>query len=234
MTERLVFKIFGYTEEEIEEILRQKGIDPVALEVKCLDARLVVSADTADREAVTARVYTAFPGCLYREGDGTLAETVLERLRLYNATLCVAESLTGGMIASDLVDVPGCSECFLEGIVCYSNRSKTARLGVSPTMLESYGAVSEQVACQMAGGLMHPGVNYAISTTGIAGPGGGSEKKPVGLVYIAVADEIKCTATECRFEGTRDEIRRLSANTALFLLWKRLVKPIDFDSMVIE
>ena len=86
----------------------------------------------------------------------------------------------------------------------------------------------------MARGLIRPGVNYSISTTGIAGPGGGTDKKPVGLVYIGVAEEINCNATECRFEGTRDAIRRMAANTALYLLWKRLVKPIDFENMVIE
>ena len=234
MTETLVYKIFGYTETEIEAALRQGGLQTADVDVNSLDARVEISCDASQRDIVTARVYSLFSGCVYREGDGSLAETVLERLRLYHKTLCVAESLTGGMISSALVDVPGCSECFLEGVVTYSNRSKVARLGVSTSTLDSFGAVSEQVACQMASGLMHPGVNYAIATTGIAGPGGGSESKPVGLVYIAVADEIKCSATECRFEGSRDEIRRMSANTALFLLWRRLVKPIDFDSMVIE
>ena len=234
MTERLVFKIFGYSEEEIRSALASEGIAPLSVSVECLDATLVISADSIEREDITLRVYALFPGCLYREGEGSLAETVLERLRLYNAKLCVAESLTGGMIASMLVDVPGCSESFLEGIVCYSNESKMVRLGVSPRTLEREGAVSEEVACQMATGLMRPGVNYALSTTGIAGPGGGTDKKPVGLVYIGVADELKCEATECLFEGTRDEVRRMSAYTALYLLWKRLVKPIDFENMVIE
>ena len=234
MTERLVFKVFGYTEEQIRAALSSEGITPLSVEVDCLDATLALSADSSEREDTTLRVYAIFPGCLYREGEGTLAETVLERLRLYNAKLCVAESLTGGMIASMLVDVPGCSESFLEGIVCYSNESKMVRLGVSPRTLEREGAVSEEVACQMASGLMRPGVNYAISTTGIAGPGGGSEKKPVGLVYIGVADDFKCEATECRFEGTRDEVRRMAAYTALYLLLKRLVKPIEFENMVIE
>ena len=234
MIESLIFKIFGYTEAEILESLSSEGLTPYSLAVDCLDARLVLCVDPRERDLVTLRVYALFPGCLYREGEGTLAETVLERLHLYHATLSVAESLTGGMIASALVDVPGASECFLEGIVSYSNEAKIMRLGVSPATLDTYGAVSEQVACQMAKGLMCPGVNYAISTTGIAGPGGGSELKPVGLVYIGVADEMNCSATECRFEGTRDDIRKLSANTALYLLWKRLVKPIDFDNMVIE
>lgn len=234
MPEKLTFKIFGFTEQEVLKKLSDDGLTPLLVEEACRDAKVVLTAEDAQKDRMAFRVYSLFAGCVYRESDGTLAETVLERLRLYNQTLSVAESCTGGLIASDLVEVPGCSECFMEGIVSYSNRAKTVRLGVNPVTLSTYGAVSGEVACQMATGLMREGVNYAVSTTGIAGPGGGSETKPVGLVYIAVADEINCSATECRFDGTRNEIRRLAANTALFLLWKRLVKPIDFDSMVIE
>ncbi len=234
MLEKMIFKVFGSTEQEVRKALSDVGITPLLVEVDCLDAKIVVTCEDRQKDDLAVRIYGIFPGCVYREGEGTLAETVLERLRLYDQTLSVAESLTGGMIASALVDVPGCSECFMEGIVSYSNQSKISRLGVNRATLDTFGAVSKQVACQMASGLLREGVNYAVSTTGIAGPGGGSEEKPVGLVYIGVADEVKCSATECRFKGSREEIRRLSANTALFLLWKRLVKPIDFDSMVIE
>ena len=234
MLEKMIFKVFGSTEQEVRKALSDAGITPLLVEVDCLDAKIVVTCEDRQKDDLAMRIYGVFPGCVYREGEGTLAETVLERLRLYDQTLSVAESLTGGMIASALVDVPGCSECFMEGIVSYSNQAKISRLGVNRATLDTFGAVSKQVACQMASGLLREGVNYAVSTTGIAGPGGGSEEKPVGLVYIGVADEVKCSATECRFEGSREEIRRLSANTALFLLWKRLVKPIDFDSMVIE
>ena len=234
MLEKMIFKVFGSTEQEVRKALSDAGITPLLVEVDCLDAKIVVTCEDRQKDDLAVRIYGIFPGCVYREGEGTLAETVLERLRLYDQTLSVAESLTGGMIASALVDVPGCSECFMEGIVSYSNQAKISRLGVNRATLNTFGAVSKQVACQMASGLLREGVNYAVSTTGIAGPGGGSEEKPVGLVYIGVADEVKCSATECRFEGSREEIRRLSANTALFLLWKRLVKPIDFDSMVIE
>ena len=94
MTESLIFKIFGYTEEQILESLASEGLTPYLLSVDCLDARLVICVDPRERDLVTLRVYALFPGCLYREGEGTLAETVLERLRLYHATLSVAESLT--------------------------------------------------------------------------------------------------------------------------------------------
>lgn len=232
--DKLVFKVFGFTEAEIRKSLSEIGITPIYIEEYCRDAKVALACEESRKDDFSFRVYDLFRGCVYAESDCTLAEAVLERLRLYGRKLSVAESLTGGMITSDLVSVPGCSECLLEGVVTYSNESKVARLGVNPTTLSTFGAVSAQVACQMASGLMRTGVHYAISTTGIAGPSGGTPEKPVGLVYIGVADEIKCEAKECLFEGTREEIRKLAANTALFLLWKKLVKPIDFENMVIE
>ena len=234
MIEKLTYKIFGYSEKEIRALLAEQGIIPLLVEEYCRDAKVVLTCEETMRDEMSFKVYSLFRGCLYSEDDSSLAQAVLERLLLYRLTLSVAESLTGGMIAADLVSVPGCSECLMEGIVSYSNESKIARLGVNRSTLETFGAVSSQVACQMAAGLMRTGVDFALSTTGIAGPGGGSQEKPVGLVYIGVADTVKCSATECRFEGSREEIRRLAANTALFLLWKRIVKPIDFDTMVIE
>jgi len=234
MIEKLTFKVFGYPEQEIRKILSEIGVTPILVEVKCLDAKIVFTVESTDRQAVTESVYRRFTGAVYADHDQTIAGALVERLRLFGKTMSVAESLTGGMIASSIVDVPGCSECFMEGVVTYSNTAKIARLGVNPQTLSQFGAVSSQVACQMALGLIRTGVNLAVSTTGIAGPGGGSAEKPVGLVYIGVADEVKCTATECHFEGTRQEIRTLAANTALFLLWKKSIKPIDFDNMVIE
>jgi len=234
MIEKLTFKVFGYPEQEIRKALAEIGVTPIIVDVKCMDAKIVFTVESGDRETVTESIYRRFRGAVYADQDVTLAGALVERLRLFGKTMAVAESLTGGMITSSLVDVPGCSECLTEGVVTYSNNSKVARLGVNPQTLAQFGAVSSQVACQMALGLMRTGVNLAVSTTGIAGPGGGTAEKPVGLVYIGVADEVKCTATECRFEGTRQEIRTLAANTALFLLWKKSIKPIDFDNMVIE
>ena len=234
MLDKLVFKVFGYTEAEIRKALSGIGVTPISVEEFCHDAKVSIACEDARKDEFSFQVYDLFRGCVYAERDESLAEAVLERLRLYGKKLSVAESLTGGMITSDLVAVPGCSESLQEGVVTYSNEAKIARLGVNPATLSTFGAVSSQVACQMAAGLMRTGVHYALSTTGIAGPGGGSREKPVGLVYIGVADEIKCEAKECRFTGTREEIRTLAANTALFLLWKKIVKPIDFENMVIE
>ena len=234
MLDKLVFKIFGFTEQEIRSKLSESRLSPMLLEENCRDAKVVLTTEEGGGDALTYRMYALFKGCVYSDKDESLAQAVLDRLRFYGKKLSVAESLTGGMITSELVKVPGCSECLMEGAVTYSNEAKIARLGVNPSTLSTFGAVSKQVAAQMAQGLMRTGVDYAISTTGIAGPTGGTAEKPVGLVYIAVSDEINTNVTECRFEGTREEIRTLSANTALFLLWKKVVKPIDFDTMVIE
>jgi len=234
MIEKLTFKVFGYPEQEIRKALSEIGVSPILVEVKALDAKIVFTVESVDRESATENFYRRFPGSVYSDRDQTLAGAVIERLRLYGKTVSVAESLTGGMVTASLVDIAGCSECLMEGAVTYSNEAKIARLGVNPQTLAQFGAVSSQVACQMATGLIRTGVNLAVSTTGIAGPGGGSEEKPVGLVYIGVADEVRCTATECRFSGTRQEIRALATNTALYLLWKKSIKPIDFDNMVIE
>jgi len=234
MSEIIAFKVFGFTEAEIRAKLAGMGLTPIRVEEYCLDALVEVGLMSDGGEVAAFEVFRLFDGCVYSEKEESLAEAVLGRLRLYGKKLSVAESLTGGMITDHLVSVPGCSESVIEGLVTYSNESKVNRLGVDPSVIKMYGAVSAEVARQMAKGLYLTGADFAISTTGIAGPGGGSEEKPVGLVYIGVADDVKCTATECRFEGTREQIRTLACNTALFLLWKRVVKPFDFDSMVIE
>ena len=134
-------------------------------------------------------------------------------------TISTAESCTGGMIASKLIEVPGISENFMESIVSYSNEAKIKRLKVKKETLEKYGAVSEEVAREMLAGLK---TDVAISTTGIAGPGGGTKEKPVGLVYIGirVKDEVKIFRRELK--GDRNKIRQRAMMHALYNLLKIL------------
>lgn len=114
------------------------------------------------------------------------ASKLLDELRAQGLMLTAAESCTGGLISAFLTDIPGSSDVFERGFVTYSNDAKTQMLGVLPDMIETHGAVSEEVACAMASGaLAHSKADISIAVTGIAGPGGGSEDKPVGLVYIA-------------------------------------------------
>ncbi len=129
-----------------------------------------------------------------------------------NLTLSVAESCTGGLIASKIVNVSGASQIFYEGLVTYSNESKIKRLGVKVETLEKHGAVSEEVAHEMLRGLT---TDVGISTTGIAGPTGGTKEKPVGLVYIGIKIKDKYIIKKYNFKGTREQIRNEATVQAL-------------------
>jgi PncC family amidohydrolase len=153
----------------------------------------------------------------------SLEEDIGRNLSENGETLAIAESLTGGLVASMVTDVPGSSAYFLEGIVAYADGSKMERLGVREGTLVAHGAVSEEVACEMAEGVRAVlGADWGISTTGIAGPTGATEDKPLGLVYYAVAGG---TGTRVRgqvFPGDRLEVKRSSAEAVLSLLREAL------------
>src|SRR5262245_38874952 len=160
---------------------------------------------------------------IFSRRNETLEEVVGELFRLRGYTLATAESCTGGLLAGRITDVPGSSEYFLEGVVSYSNEAKVDLLGVPKKLIEDHGAVSEQVAGAMAAGIRKcAGSTFGIGVTGIAGPGGGSEEKPVGLVYIALADDTQATARKFLFPGDRQFIRTLSVNAALDMVRRRI------------
>jgi PncC family amidohydrolase len=141
-------------------------------------------------------------------------------------TLALAESCTGGMIAARITDIPGCSAWFRGGVVAYHNDLKQHLLKVPLDLLDRYGAVSEQVARAMADGARSvAGSDLALAVTGIAGPDGGSPGKPVGTVYIALADDNGCVTDRCQFAGNREAVRRDTVEHAFFLLKNRLQKP---------
>ena len=153
--------------------------------------------------------------------DDSLASVVLELLRHRGETLAVAESCTGGGLGAALAAVPGASDVFLGGVIAYANAVKQALLGVPAAMLESHGAVSDPVACAMAEGARRAtGATWAIAVTGIAGPGGGSAEKPVGLVHLAIAGPDGCTSEGVRFGASRGRawIQQLTAGEALHRL----------------
>ncbi|MDU3523215.1 MAG: nicotinamide-nucleotide amidohydrolase family protein [Clostridium saudiense] len=140
-----------------------------------------------------------------------------------NLTISTAESCTGGLVAAKLISYAGISSSFLEGAVTYSNEAKIKRLGVKKDTLEKYGAVSEETAREMAEGIAkESSSNVSIATTGIAGPGGGTKEKPVGLVYIAVHLNGKTKVDKCNFDGNRNEIRNLATNYAINMMIKEL------------
>ena len=147
------------------------------------------------------------------------AETLVSLLRSKGKTVSTAESCTGGLIGASITDIPGASEVFLGGVVSYSNDAKEGILGVSHSVLIEHGAVSEQTARQMVEGSMRLfDSDYAVAVTGIAGPGGATPEKPVGLVYIAVADGPRTVVTRNVFKGDRQAVRESTVREACSLL----------------
>ena len=154
----------------------------------------------------------------------SLEQIVGYYLQMRNSTICVAESCTGGLMSERLTNVSGSSRYFVGGVVVYSNQLKTLLADVPPMMIEEYGAVSRQVAVSLAENFRATcNATIGVGITGIAGPGGGSEDKPVGLVYIAVADEMGTDVVERRFPGDRERIRWWSSQVALDMVRKKLI-----------
>jgi nicotinamide-nucleotide amidase len=154
----------------------------------------------------------------------TMEEVVGRRLTMTEFTLAVAESCTGGLIAQRLTGVPGSSNYFIEGLVTYSNQSKTRLLGVDKKLIKEFGAVSQQVARDMARGVRHKAkTDFGLAVTGIAGPDGGTEEKPVGLVYIALADDAHTEHKKLNIPGDRELIRWRASQAALDMLRRRLI-----------
>ncbi len=148
------------------------------------------------------------------------AKQVIQRLAERGASIATAESCTGGLVAAALTDVAGSSEVFFGGFVTYSNIAKSRMIQVPARLIHDYGAVSNQVARAMADGARNTArTSFAVASTGIAGPGGGSEKKPVGLVYVAVSSELATIVIEHRFGDIgRDAVRRATVAAALNLV----------------
>ena len=155
-----------------------------------VDFRLIGKSEIINE--VEPQILAAVGDKLLTQSDESLEEVVIAQLHKAKATLATAESCTGGALANRLTDVPGASTVFLEGFVTYSNESKSNLLGVPPELIARHGAVSEEVVSAMAdGALERSGASYALATTGIAGPGGGSEEKPMGTVWLALAEKGK-------------------------------------------
>ena len=160
----------------------------------------------------------------FESDSGDLAEAVNQILREHGMTIAIAESCTGGLIAKQVTGIEGASDVFSGGIVAYSNESKIDLLGVSSADLAEHGAVSETVATQLALGvadLMNSDIG--IGVTGVAGPSGGTEEKPVGTVWIATSLGDEVAATMCRYSGGRAAVRAKAGQAALAAVYRRLV-----------
>jgi competence/damage-inducible protein CinA-like protein len=197
------------------------GLDGVDLRLTAWQ----LAEDEAERRLASAIELLVARGGehVYGEGETDLAALVLERARLAGWSLGTAESCTGGLVGVRLTEIPGSSDVFQGSAVCYSNRLKTELVDVPPALIEKHGAVSEAVARAMAeGACRRLGVDLAVAVTGVAGPGGGTPEKPVGLVWFAAADRHGTVARSFMVLGTRREIRARAAQAALNLLRIRL------------
>ena len=148
-----------------------------------------------------------------------VAEAVVRKLKEAGMTVTTVESCTGGLLSATLVDVSGASDVFYQGVVTYANEAKVRRVGVKEATLQAHGAVSEETAREMAeGGAKAANADAALAVTGIAGPGGGTKEKPVGLVYIGCYVNGKTIVKKNLFTGNRREVREQAVETALKLL----------------
>ena len=223
-------KIVGVGESRAEtmimDMIDAQTNPTIATYAKAGEVHIRVTSYASDKKEAAKLVKPVVKELQHRFGSSiyttdenvTLERAVMDLLVSESLSLCTVESCTGGLISSRIVSESGASDILKCGFVTYSNESKTKLVGVKKSTLDKYGAVSEQTAAEMAkGGAKASGSDVCISVTGIAGPGGGTKAKPVGLVYIGCCVRGKVTVKEFRFSGNRNKIRILSATNALIL-----------------
>lgn len=235
-------KFFGIGESQLAEVLsdymKQEKNLILAPYAKTGEVHLKITAKGKTHEeavelteTLKTKLYELAGEYIYTEGNETVCDVLLRILKETGKKIVTAESCTGGLIGEMLTAVPGSSEGYLGGVVTYSNQLKMRLCDVSEETLAEYGAVSKGTACEMAEGVRkNLGGDIGISVTGIAGPGGGTEEKPVGLVYIGVSTREKTDAYRFHFVGNRDKIRQLSAKNALHLALKTLKNEAESDA----
>ncbi|WP_434794580.1 Putative competence-damage inducible protein [Terrisporobacter petrolearius] len=222
-----VIRIIGVGESKVENDLLdliQKQVNPTiatyAKDGECT-VRITAKGKTVEEVErlilpVVKEIKNRFKETVYGEDETTIEDEVAKILVKNNLTISVAESCTGGMVSSSLINYPGISSVFMEGCVTYSNEAKMKSLNVREETLNSVGAVSEQCAKEMAEGVAaRHNTNIGLSTTGIAGPEGGSEEKPVGLVYMGIKINDKTIVKKYIFNGDRQQIRYRACKTLL-------------------
>ena len=217
----------SFVENEIRDLIDNQTNPTIAPDATIGQVDLRVTAKAASEKEAAKLAKPMLKELLKRFGDHiytmdehkSLEEVIVHFLKERSLTLTTAESCTGGMIAARITDVPGASEVFKQGLVTYSNRAKRKLLDVKKTTLKEYGAVSEKTAKEMAkNGAFITGSDACVSVTGTAGPTGGTEEKPVGLVYIGCCYNNKTVVKEFHFKGERQKIREQATANALILL----------------
>ncbi|MBV8689203.1 MAG: nicotinamide-nucleotide amidohydrolase family protein, partial [Candidatus Eremiobacteraeota bacterium] len=197
----------------------------LAHDYRCDVKLMAKAADEEHARALIAplerTIVSRLDGHVFGTDDETLESVLIKRLTNDKRTLAVAESCTGGRIAARLTAVPGASKAFIGAVVSYDNSVKAHTVGVPSALLSEFGAVSEEVAVAMAAGVRERlRADVGISTTGIAGPDGGTPEKPVGLVWIAIASGDRVERQRLELRGGRESIQARASVAALGLLWK--------------
>jgi nicotinamide-nucleotide amidase len=228
-----VLRFFGPSESAVARSLAEAGGELDGLEVTVCARDLEIHVDIFAEAGAEARAQelaealrASFPDSLFAVDDErAVAELVVESSRLAGLTLATAESCTGGLVASRLTDVPGASQAYLGGVIAYSDEAKRAELDVAEKILLEHGAVSEETAAAMAAGARRRfGADVGIAVTGIAGPGGGTPEKPVGLVFISVESPDGASMRRFELPGDREAVRSRAVGLALHMLRRVLAQ----------
>ncbi len=229
--EQQVYKIAGTGESNVEEAIGEKVLAIPGIELGyCarpgeVDVRIIGNPEAIQQ--ADAIIKSALGPSIFSKVDETLEEVIVKLLTKRNETLATAESCTGGLVANRITNVPGASSVFIAGYVCYANQAKIDMLDMDPKLIEEDGAVSESVARALAEhARVCAGSNYALATTGVAGPSGGSPDKPVGTVYVGLASaESETIVKKFFFPTDRETFKQLAAQSALDLLRRRILAP---------
>ncbi len=227
-----VLRFFAVPEAAVAETVEAAGGEEDGLELTVCARNFEIGVDLyvtpggeSRADAVESALVERFGDALFARDEQPVAELVLDRCRTLGLTLATAESCTGGLVAALLTEIPGSSDVFLGSVVAYANEVKAKELGVPEEILARHGAVSAETAAAMAAGACERlDADAAIATTGVAGPGGGTPEKPVGLVYTAVSGPMGERVDELRLPGSRDEIRLRSAVLSLHSLRRLLTQ----------
>lgn len=236
VTRNKTIKLIGMNEADIRTSISDLiDNEDVKIEIKPFDAKtyIILSADADTEEAakdlikpVSKEIKRRFGKYIYSTKEKiTLEMSVVNLLEKNELTISTAESCTGGLLAGRLINVPGVSDVYKEGFITYTNKAKRKTLGVNKSTLKKYGAVSEQTTKEMAvGAALAADTDISISVTGIAGPDGGTNEKPVGLVYVGVCIKDIVHVEEFRFSGDRANVREQTVISALGLLRKCILE----------
>ena len=228
-------RFFGASESAVARALAEAGGDGDGVEATICARDFEIHVDLlvdpgaqARADALTLKLAESLQRHLFATDETSVAELVLDECRRRGLKLATAESCTGGMVAERLTAVPGSSDVFVGSVVAYADDVKVAELGVPAELLERHGAVSPETAAAMAAGARERlGADVAVAVTGIAGPGGGTDEKPVGLVYVHASTHESERAADFQFPGDRDSIRRRATVTALHLGRRLLTQSLD-------